>query len=58
MVGVDVLRGALEFREGGQRGAGRVGVGVVDFQQHGLVGLDDERTVAEGHGQSPFQGSG
>ena len=44
-VGVHVLGRALEFGERGQRLAGVVGLVVVDLQQHGLVGLDDQRST-------------
>ena len=49
-VGVHVLGGALQLRERGDRGP-RVGGGrVVDLEQQGLVGLDDEGAV--GHGRA------
>ena len=44
-VGVDVLGRPLELRERRDRLAAVSGVGVVDLEQQGLVGLDDERSV-------------
>ena len=44
-IGVHVLGGALEFGERRQRLAGVGGLIVVDLQQHGLVGLDDQRST-------------
>ncbi len=44
-VGVDVLGRALELGEGGDVGPARLGVGMVDLQQQGPVGLDDQGAV-------------
>ena len=44
-IGVDVLRGALELGERRDGAAALVGVLVVDLEQEGLVGLDDQRSV-------------
>ena len=52
-VGVDVLGRPFEFGERGDLLAAGVGQRVVDLQQQGLVGLDDERTV--GQGESPVE---
>jgi hypothetical protein len=50
-VGVDVLRRPLQLRERGDGPTAVVGLLVVDFQEQGLVGLDDQRTI---HAWHPF----
>ncbi len=50
-VGVHVLRGALELGEGCDRLAAVLGTLVVDLEQEGLVGLDDQGAVV--HAGSP-----
>src|SRR5690606_22979291 len=50
-VGVDVLGRAFEFGEGGDDAPAVVGLLVVDLEEKGLVGLDDERTI---HARLPF----
>jgi hypothetical protein len=50
-VGVDVLRRPLQLGEGRDGPAAGVGPLVVDLQEQGLVGLDDQRTI---HGRHPF----
>ena len=59
-VGVDVLRGALELGEGRDRRARRAGVLVVDLEEQGLVGLDDQRSGPGGAHASgpPLDGAG
>ena len=59
-VGVDVLRGPLQFGERGQGRAGLIGTRVIHLQEHRFVGLDDERAC--GHRQvllpsTPFTSS-
>ena len=53
-VGVDVLGGAFELREGSDRRAGLRSGRMVDLEQQGLVGLDDQRPV--GHSAFPSYG--
>ena len=47
-VGVDVLGGALELGERGDRPPRLLGARVVDLQQQRLVALDDQRAVRQG----------
>ena len=47
-VGVDVLGRAFELREGGDRRAGLPLRRMVDLEQQGLVGLDDQGPVGRG----------
>ncbi len=44
-VGVDVLGGAFQLRERGDRGPRLASQRMVDFQQQGLVRLDDQRSI-------------
>ena len=44
-VGVDVLGRTFEFGERGDRGSRRAGLLMVDFEQHGLIGLHDQGSV-------------
>ena len=53
-VGVDVLGGAFELREGSDRRAGLRSGRMVDLEQQGLVGLDDQGPV--GHSAFPSYG--
>ena len=49
-----MFRGAFQFGEGGERIARLLRLSVSDLQQDGLVRLDDQRSVSQGHGQSPL----
>lgn len=53
-VGVHVLRRALQLRERCQRGARLLRLFVVDFQQHGLIRLHNERSVSNAHAVCHF----
>lgn len=53
-VGVHVLGCALQLRERRQRGARLLRLFVVDFQQHGLIRLHNERSVSNAHAVCHF----
>ena len=49
-----MLRRALQLRERCQRGARLLRLFVVDFQQHGLIRLHNERSVSNAHAVCHF----